>query len=804
MQRKSLLAQAGRLALALAVLSGGAQMVRAQQASIPVGSAADAAAGASPSTTVEAVTVQGETVTTAPVALPLSTPYSGSTITAQEVRDLPSGPTLNLETMLQNQPSIFAYAEGPLGVGTNIFFRGFNSGQFSQLYDGVALDDVFNGGVTGAADTVNKVLLLPQNVDSVLIFRGINNPDVNSYNSLGGTVDFLPRLPTADPGGEVGARYGSFNTYDVYATLNTGDHDGVRQTLSYDHAESDGWIPNTKDRNTNLFYHGTWDGANNDHIGLILVYNTNNGHTPFQMPVPLLQENGGYYQYPTSVAYENDKDSEYMAIIDAKFQIAKGIDFDQKFFAGDNNYLRTSFANPADYESATQPYELFNQGTTSFFWKPSFGYVNGPSYVPANVFGSTVTGTDYHLYEYSTWGYGWQPTLTMALPHNDVTAGGNITVSRLHSAEYWYGSAPVPEVLGFNDAWDEHDERILGSVYIQDVIHLFNDRLHLTPGLKYIYAYTADHDDVGIFYPFAASPQIHDHLVSPTFGASYTPTDNSAVYLSFGKNFKLPDITALYDGVAGNANQLANGSFVAFSPTVTKIQPEYVYDYEFGGRYQSRGFSAELDFYREDFFNTFIDASNPITFSTLVTNGGSSRYQGVELRLQDDIHLDRYGDILAFANYSYNQAFFTSTFHTDSVGASLDDADALVTKGEEMGDVPEQLVSFGATWRYDGYRATLRGRYIGPQETLDFDTGAPDGVKIEGYFLMDLAFDKTIELHNGYAKTLKIGVDLNNVFNKYYYTYADTSTEENHFGTLTEFASPGAPRNVMGKIEVGF
>jgi iron complex outermembrane receptor protein len=795
MQRYPLLAGAGRLALAVAILGTGAAAAHAEAAG----------AAEAPSTTVEAVTVQGETVVTAPKILPLTSAYSGSTITAQEVRDLPDGPTLNLETMLQNQPSIFAYADGPLGVGTNIFFRGFNSGQFSQLYDGVPLDDMFNGGVTGGADTVNKVLLLPRNVDSVEIFRGINNPDVNSYNSLGGTINFLPRLPSATAGGEIGGGYGSFDTYDVHALYNSGDYNGARQLISYDHAESNGWIPNTKDMNTNVFYHGTWDGANGDHVGVILAYNDNNGHTPFQMPVPLLQANGGFYQWPSSVAYENDKDSEYMAIIDVKFQLAKNINFDQKFFAADNNYVRTSYANPADYESATQPYELYNQGSTSYFWKPAFGYINGPTYVPSTIFGSTVNGTDYHLYKYSVWGYGWSPTLTMALPYNNVTIGGNITVARLHSAEYFYGDYDMPAIDGYNNAWDEHDERVLGSIYIQDDVHVFNDRLHVTPGLKYIYAYTQDSDNVGIFYPFAGTPKIHDTFLSPTIGVNYAVTDDFHTFLAFGENFKLPDITALYDGVAGNADQLADGSTVPFAPTVNKIRPEYIYDYEFGGRYQHGGFSAEVDFYREDFFNTFIDASDETTDSTIVTNGGSSRYQGVEVRLLDDFHFDRWGDLETFANYSYNQAYYTSTFHTDSAGATLDDADALVTKGEAMGDVPEQLVSFGGTWRYDGYRATLRGRYIGPQETLDFNTGVPDGVKIPGYFVMDMAFEKTFELHNaGPAKTLKIGVDLNNVFNKYYFNYADTSRSEDFFKQLTEFASPGAPRNVMGKIDVGF
>ncbi len=803
MKRHSLLAGAGRLALAIGILAGAAATAQAATDAAETPPAAG--------TTVGGVTVQGETVVTAPVTLPLTTAYSGSTITADELRNLPDGPTVNLETILQNQPSIFAYANGPLGVGTNIFYRGFNSGQFSQLYDGIALDDEFNGGVTGAADTVNKVLLLPRNVDSVEVFRGINNPDVNSYNSLGGTVNFLPRLPSAEEGGTIGGAYGSFHTFDTFATFDTGDIQGVRQYFSYDHAESDGWIPYTKDRNTNVFYHGTWDGPGKDHISLILVYNDNNGHTPFQMPVPLLKANGGYYQYSPSVAYENDKDSEYLGIIDVHFQLSKIADFDQKFFADDNNYHRVSFANPADDESATQPYELYSQGETSYFWKPAYGYVNGPSYVPSTVFGSTLLGTDYHLYKYSTWGLGWQPTLTFDLPGNVVTTGGNITLSRLHSTEDWYGDSSVPAILGYNDVWDEHDERVIGSIYVQDDIHLFNDRLHVTPGLKYIYAYTADVDDVGIYYPFKGTPQIHDTFLSPTIGVNYKVTDDFATFLAFGENFKLPDITALYNGVAGNADELANGTYVAYAPTVPTIKPEYVYDYEFGGRYQHGGLSAEIDFYREDFFNTFIDATDETTDTTIVTNGGSSRYQGVEVRLLDNFHLSNYGDLQAFLNYSYNQATFRSTFYTDSNGASLDDAGALVKKGEEMGDVPEQLISFGGNWLFDGFRATLRGRYIGPQETLDYNTGVPDGVKIEGYFLMDIALAKTFTLHNlSYAKTLKIGVDLNNVFNKYYYNYADTSCSEYYpckehtNNDIVEFASPGAPRNVMGKIEIGF
>ncbi|HEX4740951.1 MAG TPA: hypothetical protein VH353_06440 [Caulobacteraceae bacterium] len=60
MQRITLLAQAGRLAPALAALGGDAQTAWVQQVPVQAASLADSAAATSPSTTVEAVTVLRE------------------------------------------------------------------------------------------------------------------------------------------------------------------------------------------------------------------------------------------------------------------------------------------------------------------------------------------------------------------------------------------------------------------------------------------------------------------------------------------------------------------------------------------------------------------------------------------------------------------------------------------------------------------------------------------------------------------------------------------------------------------------
>jgi outer membrane receptor protein involved in Fe transport len=760
---------------------------------------------AGPATTVSGVVVQGEVVTTAPRSVALSVPFAESTITSSDMRNL--APSANLQTLLNNQPSIFAYSNGPNGVGTSIFFRAFNSGQFAETYNGVAINDIFNGGVTGQADTVTSVLLLPADVDSVILTRGINNPAVNSYNSLGGTINFLPLRPSAEFGGSLIGSYGSFDSYTASATLNTGDFMGLKQLISIDYRDSKGWIPNTPDRNTNIFYSGTYDAPNGNKLSLVGVYDYNNGRTPFQMPVPLLQANGGYYQYPDSVAYEKDRDAQYLIILDYKAQLASNITFDNKVFTGGQNYRRTSYANPIDDESAAQPYELYSQSTGSAYW---LYYPSGPTYNPKAVFGSAHAGTDYHFYGYTNWAVGYTPTVTVALPHNTVTIGGNVTYGDLHSREFYYGSYDVPQVDGYNDAWDEHDRRTFASVYGQDEIKLLNDMITLTPGVKYQYAFTSDTDDIAFFYPYGGTVHNQASFVSPTVGLSFKPTNHLSFTAAFGQNIKFPDISAYYNDIPGTTS--ASGQ-PAFTPPPVQVKPEHVNDYELGAHFQEAGFSADLSFYREDFSDTFIDSFNETTYNTIVTNGGSSRYQGVEVRLTEDVKLQDWGDLSGYVNFAYNQANFTSSFHTDSNGGNLSNTDGLVTAGEPVGDVPDYLVTAGISWIYQGFRFDAQGRYVGRQYTLNYNTGViPSGtianqeIPIHSYFLLDLGLSKTIPLAHPslWAKQLVLTIRANNVLNKYYFNYADVSTKENYFGANTEFASPGEPRNIMGKIEIDF
>jgi iron complex outermembrane recepter protein len=752
---------------------------------------------ASDKSTLEQVVVIGQHIT-APVEVPIDTTYSEGTITADTIRTLSAGPTVTAQTLLNSQPSIIAFTDGPLGTRSTVYLRSFNSSQFAETYDGVALNDLFNASVTNQASNINNVLITPNNLDSVELYRGINNPAVNSYNSLGGTIDYLPRRASGKFDAEVSGSYGSFRSSVLRGTVNLGDFHGLKQMLSYEHGESDGWMSNTGDRNNNFYYTADMSFADRDQLSIYAIYNDNTGRTPFNMPVPLLQTNGKYFQWPNSWTYEYDKDSNWMAIVDYAFHFTDYIVVRNKIFGGVNDYKRTSFSNPLDQWNATQLYNLENTPFGFPFW---LSYPNGPTYDPAAVFGSAEAGTDYHFYGYTTRGIGDSLSLTLSLPHNVVTLGGNVTYGTLHSREYWYGSFAMPMVSGYNNAWDELDRRTYSSVYLQDEIALIDDALHITPGVKYMHASTSDHDSIGVFYPVDFRSGDTESFVSPTIGFNYKLTPDVAVYAAFGRNIKFPEISAYYGALQTDIN----GNTVIVP---VKVHPEYVDDYELGARYRHNGFSATLNLYREKFTNTFVNQLNPNTLVSTTANGGASRYQGVEVQLAENLGQTEWGDWTGYLNYSHNDAKFTASFTSDYAGA--------VSAGQPLANVPRDLVTGGVVWQMAGWRANAAVRYVGLQYIDQQYSGTPTSSTIAAHTLVDIGVAKTLTLDGSAAvRSVRIALNVDNLFDKYYYNEAVTDTTFSDssatpplvnppYGVPFIRAVPGAPRSVVGTVSVRF
>ena len=716
--------------------------------------------------------------------IPLKAAYAVSAITKKVVCN--ASPAATAQSILTREPSIYANSTGPNGVQTNITFRAFNAGQFSETYDGVALNDLFNSGVTNQASNSNNVLLTTNDFDSVTLYRGINNPAVNSYNSLGGTIEYNPRKPTDNEWGEAGISYGSFNTFNWHVTLNTGSYYGVKQLFSFQRGTSAGWTQNSKDGNSNLYY--ALSAPFNDGLSEVyayLVYNSNAGLVNQLTPVALIDQYGTRYQFPSSTYYNQDTDMNYLAVGGVKHQVLDNLQVDLKFFAGENDYVRTSFSNP----NGAGIYSLNDAPATFAFWlfNPSY-----PSYEPVTGFSVNNNGApfQYHYYGYYATAFGVQPSATWELPFNTIKFGGNLTFGHLHSREYWYGSTPVPTIPGYNNAWNEHDLRTLGSGWVQDEISLFSDRLKITPGLKYLWAETKDFDEVGYYYGIAGGVSNYTHYLSPTVNANLALLDNVDAYFAYGKNVKFPDISSYYSNIATSD---ASGN-----PIVEAVhtQPEFVNDYEMGLRLQEQSFTAAAGYYRENFTHTFITVTDPATGASTTTNGGASLYQGVELQLQNDFGSLFSpvvpGDVSGYLNYAYNSAYYLHSFK-DAVAGTVNSHQALA-------NVPNNLVSAGAAWDWQGWYAAVDTNFVGKTYINNAYTGTPSSAWNGGYFLTNLTLAKTLPVHLGPVNALRFALNIDNLFGVKYY---DAQNSDINGGAYKE-AIVGAPRGIYGSISAKF
>ncbi len=593
------------------------------------------------------------------------------------------------------------------------------------------------------------------------IYRGINNPAISSYDSLGGTINYVPREPAAKPGGSVNFGGGSFDTWDYGAALDTGSIAGVRSTIRIARQTAGGWQRNTGNRNTNVYYAGVLPYAQGDgQIYAYALYNINKGFTPHTIPLPLLQQYGDNYGWPLDWTNSYNKDHTGTFIVGNEARVNRTLSYDVKFYARNNNYHRVSYTNPAYIQSATQPYYLPNTPSGSNFWLPD------PSYNPEAVFGTNRAGNAYHTYIYASDQYGFMPQIHFMLPDNALTVGGDWSHTKLHSAEYWYGANPMPLVTGYNNAWDEHDSRDLGSLYAQDQISLLDGQITVTPGLKYLYAKTSDTDAQGFYYPIGGTVSESENYTSPTIGINWRPANHWSIYAAWGKSAKFPDISDFYDNV-GVYDKLTN----SYTIEPVTLQPEYVRDMEAGVRYAAHGFDAALDGYRENFSNTFYTYTDPQSSISTTLNGGSSRYQGIELQAQQRLG-HWLGDWRLWGNWSQNQAYFTSSFDSTYAGK--------VKAGQPLADVPRHLANLGITWHGGSWRADAYAHYASSKYLNQYDAGLPSSATLPGYTVVNFGVFDTVDLHMGMVKQLQLALHVDNVFDRHYYDYGYSDTTYNN------------------------
>ena len=747
--------------------------------------------------------------------------FSESLITKKEIKAV-NNPMAGIASILSTKPSISAQSFGPNGMRTNIEMRAFNGGQITESFDGIPLNNLFNGSAQNDASVRNNVPFTLGDVSSINIYRGINNPSVNSFNSLGGTINYNAVMPSYKANGEIFGGYGSYATRNYGFDINTGKLPyGVRMYIRITRNDSNGWMNNTADKNHSYYLSLIKPyNENRSNVSFIYMRNDNTGFTPHSIPFPLVQEYGYTFNWPTSVDNSYNIDDSYYAILGWKNYVNRHFNFSNKAFYNNNRYYRTSYFNPqcdpAVYNNPSSSiYNASEQGVCNqitidgqippympndasyliYFTMPS----SRDSYNPGALFGSILYGTDYHLYVNNTDEAGDIPQFNVNLPYNKITFGGQFLFGTLRSAEYFYGSSNVPMGTGYNNAWNEHDTRTNNTLYVQDKIHLLNNRFDIEPGFKYNTVNTSDADDEGYYYKMGGTVSNTYNYWEPSIGISYKLLKNWIVYGSWGKIQKVPEIGAYYGIIGGGT---INGQSV--TPPLT-VKPEYVTDYELGTRYKYRGLHLSLDGYRELFQNTFLNSYVPAYGISIESNVGKSMYEVIELAL--NYRIDKYANV--FGNWSYNTAIYTQSFaRVPGEGES-----SSIVAGTHIAGVPRHLANIGFNGHMFHSQLRLWGTYTG-QAGFNYLNGVPSGYNYGGYWVFNgyLSHYFNFSRMRGaikemHLKGVMLSLSIDNILNKQYYAndmYINSITLNNGSTYNYEQGLPGLPRFAMLTATVKF
>ncbi len=184
-------------------------------------------------------------------------------------------------------------------------------------------------------------------------------------------------------------------------------------------------------------------------------------------------------------------------------------------------------------------------------------------------------------------------------------------------------------------------ETVRADIYIQDEIKLLDDRLTITPGVRYAtYSIDPTMDEDYVPLPGFEPERIEAQRLIKKLSAMYELDDTYSVYAAYGEGFKMPTSQQLF--VSSTA--IGATSLVEVIPNPT-LKPESVESWEAGLRGEfDRGYFTVAGFYSK--YNNFIRGLQPVPGVTdKYTSNNVERVElwgieaGAEYEVMDNIFL---------------------------------------------------------------------------------------------------------------------------------------------------------------------
>ncbi|MFH0727734.1 MAG: TonB-dependent receptor [Pseudomonadota bacterium] len=298
------------------------------------------------------------------------------------------------------------------------------------------------------------------------------------------------------------------------------------------------------------------------------------------------------------------------------------------------------------------------------------------------------------------------------------------------------------------------------GAYLQGEVTPF-EKLSIYPGVRYDWWDSeATRRTSTIVEHFEAKDQ---DCISPKLSFLYTPWDSTAIRLSGGKAFRVPNFFELY--------QPLSTSGTTYLPN-SNLKPEITWGWEGGiekGFFEGKTVLSLTYFehYTKDFIDsrTYPDPNDPTITIAQRDNFGEVEVKGIEIGLQQKI--TRY--LKGFANYTYIDAEIT------------DNPNYPQYVGNRPRYVPEHMANAGLDFKYRPVTANVTTHY----RSRMYTSNANDTVSWDVYGVQDeipLVTDVTIGFD--FLKYYNFSFSIDNLFDSDYFL-SNRAPGRTYFGMLT-------------------
>ncbi len=715
----------------------------------------------------------------------LHSTQSIATVTPQQARIF--GPNASATQALTIQPNVYVSGPNVGGVSNRatISIRGIKVGVtgyigdleyngITGLFDGIPIQNTVEGQSFHTAETPIGSLL-----SGINTIYGPGNPRTRWFDSIGGTINFIPVQPSRHAYARAALSYGSFDTKIVSAAASTGDFSGWSAVLAaaYAHGNSFRTGADLPSETTQAYFKvRKHEGANRFSLGA--YYDHNRSYRPNQIPitpVPGVTLSG----LPNGPAYSEQTSGFYSALPNSVWQKT----FHEKMFLlYGRQHLKIAR----------------HVWTTNLFWYRD----STLHHAGINNFYPPLARSGQEQTNWYTNTFGDKFAIDIHAPWNDIAVGGyviNATTNVFGFAGNPLVGYPIPQ---HPRAITDHTyTTTYASAFFQDHIRPL-PHLLIVPGVDFMdfqtHFFQNSPSIVSDFYPsvqYSNSPSIAKQYqkVEPSVGVNYQLIEGVALYAQYSVTYQNP--------TAGNFNAAAGPL-----TDLGELYPVKSDDYEAGFKFSKKGWLgledafADLNYFDDKLSNETIPVTSPTNPLLTIFSYGTATLSGVNLAL--DARVDRGWS--GFANVGFLHGYYNMYFST---------ADNQYYNGSPVSSNPNITANAGVTYRkfFDdvALSATLFDQYYGRQYLFNNNTGAPSRQQLGGYSVTNFMVRGKTTALDGWVDGVKytaFALNVTNLFGKRYNSTADI-TGGGYFNTNAAgyvIVNPGAPRAIYGTVSMAF